>query len=192
MGKRADMELEAIRRYAEGMEIPAISAEIAVSENSLRKWKTRAGTEWGDARKAIHRSGIASMEDVGARMRRVRHMASEITGNAQDQSALGLVLNQTLQTMLYDLMNQMNTAAIDPDDMGKLGKLLGNLSLVLGRTEQAASINLKREAEIRKHEREKTLQDAAEMVKKTATKAGADDELIERIRADILGIGTPA
>lgn len=182
MGKRAELELEAIRRYAEGMEIPAISAEIGVSENSLRTWKKRAGTEWDDARKVARQSQLASMEDVGARLRRSREIASQIIGNAQDQSAVGMVLNQTLQTMLYDFMNQLDTATIDPEDMGKVSKLLGNLSLVLGRTEQAASINLKREREIRKQ----ALEDAAQTVETTAKQAGVSEETIQIIRRDVL------
>lgn len=40
--------------------------------------------------------------------------------------------------------------------------------------------------------RAKALQDAADQVKKTAKAAGATDDMIERIRADILGIGAPA
>lgn len=186
MGKRAELELEAIRRYAEGIEIPAISAEIGVSENSLRTWKKRAGTEWDDARKVARQSQIASMEDVGARLRRSREIASQMMGSSKDQGAVGMVLNQTLQTMLYDLMNQLDTAAIDPEDMGHMSKLLGNISLALGRTEQAASINLKREREIRKDEREKALQDAAEKAANTAQQAGVSPDTIQIIRRDIL------
>ena len=40
MGKRAEKEQVAIQLYAEGKEIPQISLELEVSENSLRAWKT--------------------------------------------------------------------------------------------------------------------------------------------------------
>jgi transposase-like protein len=186
MGKRQELELEAIRLFADGNEIPAIAGLIDVSENSLRDWKKRAGTEWQEARAAARKSQLTDMEDVGSRLRRSREIASQIIGSSKDQGAVGMVLNQTLQTMLYDLMNQMDTAVIDPDDMGRMSKLLGNISLVLGRTEQAANINMKREREIRKDEREQALQDAAETMSTTAAAAGVTPETIQRIRRDVL------
>lgn len=192
MGKR-DHELDAIRLYADGMEISDISKLSRdqgwyVSENSLRAWKKRAGTEWDDARAAARKTQLADMEDVGSRIRRSREIASQLMGSSKDQSAVGLVLNQTLQTMLYDLMNQMRTSEINPDEMGNISKLLVNLSLVLGRTEQAASMNLKREQDIRKEEREKALQDAAAVVGETARAQGMDDAQAEFWMKKILGV----
>lgn len=184
MGKRQELELEAMRRYAEGMEIPAISVEIGVSENSLRDWRKRAGTEWDDARRAARQSQIASMEDVGSRLRRSREIATQMMGSAKDQSAVGMVLNQTLQTMLYDLMSQIDTTAIDSDDMKNMSKLLGNFSLILGRTEQSASINLKREQEIRKQ----ALNDAADSVEKAAVQQGMNAEQAMFWRQQVLGV----
>jgi DNA-binding transcriptional regulator YiaG len=182
MGKRQELELEAIRRYADGMEIPAISEALGVSENSLRDWKKRAGTEWQDARTSARQSQLVSMEDVGSRLRRSREIASQLMGSSRDQGAVGMVLNQTLQTMLYDLMNQMDTAAIDPDELGKVSKLLNNISLALGRTEQAASINTKREREIRKDEREK----AAETATEIARQAGVSPDTVDKIWKEVL------
>lgn len=182
MGKRAEMENSAIRLYAEGMEIPAISAEIGVSENSLRDWKKRAGTEWDEARGVCRKGYVASMETVGSRIARSREIAGQMMGSSKDQSTVGMVLNQSLQTMLYDLMNQLDTAAIDRDSMGPMSKLLGNISLALGRTEQAASINLKRELEIRKDEREKAAGAATEI----ARKAGVSPETVDKIWKEVL------
>lgn len=150
MGKRQELEMAAIRLYADGNEIPAIAVTLDVSENSLRDWKRRAGPEWDDARRAARSAQLADMEDVGARIRRSREIAAQITGSAKDQSAVGMVLNQTVQTMLYDLMSQIDTAAIDPEQLGTMSKLIANLTLALGRTEQAAARNQKTAAEIRK------------------------------------------
>lgn len=183
MGKRAELEIEAIRLYAEGNEIPAIAAALEVSENSLRKWKARAGTEWADARKAARADRIVAIEDIGSRLRRSREIASQITGSARDQGAVGLVLNQSVQTMLYDLMEKIDTTtAIDPDDMGKMSKLIGNITLALGRTEQAASRNLKTAAEIRKT----ALNDAAAAVESEAKRQGASAATIDSLRAAIM------
>jgi len=188
MGKRQELELEAIRLYADGNEIPAISTLIGVSENSLRDWKRRAHPEWDEARRAARKDKLASMEDVGSRLRRSREIASQLMGSSKDQSAVGMVLNQTLQTMLYDLMDQLDTSAIDPDNMKNMSKLLGNISLALGRTEQAASINLKREKEIRKDEREKALQDAGNAIEKAAIQQGMNADQAAFWRQQVLGV----
>lgn len=187
MGKRQEHELEAIRLYAEGLEIPAISARSRdegwyVSENTLRKWKDRAGNEWPDARKAARQSQLVDMETVGSRLRRSREIAAQMTGSAKDHGEVGLILNQGLQTMIYDVMERLDTINIDSDEVGKLSKTISNLTLALGRTEQAGSINLKREKEIRKQ----ALEDAALTVEKTAKAAGVSAEAIQKIRRDVL------
>ena len=51
MGKRAEKEQAAIELYAGGMEIPQVSAELGVSENSLREWRKRAG----EVLRVVHR-----------------------------------------------------------------------------------------------------------------------------------------
>lgn len=182
MGKREELEIEAIRLYAEGVEIPILSRRIGVSENSLRAWKKRAGTEWDDARRVARADRIVAIEDVGSRLRRSREIAAQLVGSARDQSAVGMVLNQTVQTMLYDLMDKIDTANVDPENYGSLSKLIANLTLALGRTEQAASINQKREQEIRKQ----ALAEAADKVEQVAKQEGVTAETIQRIRRDVL------
>lgn len=184
MGKRQELELEAIRLYADGNEIPAIAEQLDVSENSLRKWKGRAGTEWQDARKAARQSQLASMEDVGSRLRRSREIAAQMAGSAKDQGAVGLVLNQGLQTMIYDVMEKIDTVNVDPEEIGKLSKVIGNLTLALGRTEQAGSINLKREREIRKQ----ALEDAAGEVEKQADTMQLKPATLDYIKKVIYGL----
>jgi hypothetical protein len=185
LGKRAELEIEAIRLYADGMEIPAISTAIGVSENSLRDWKKRAGTEWDDARRAARVDQIAAIEDVGSRMRRSRELAAKLQGSAKDQGTMGLILNQTLQTMLYDLMGQVQTTGlIDGENMGATLAQVDIMTRALQRIEQSAGLNLKREAEIRQQERER----AAEQVDKIAKKGGLSSSTVQEIRRQILGI----
>ena len=69
-----------------------------------------------------------------------------------------------------------------------MSKLLGNISLALGRTEQAASINLKREKEIRKDEREKALQDAGNAIEKAAIQQGMNADQAAFWRQQVLGV----
>lgn len=148
MGKRSDLEPRAISLYAEGVEIPQISAELAVSENSLRTWKSRAGTEWDEARASFRKGQLASMEDIGRRMQRVRGITDRISVDAKNQGRMGQILNEGLQSMLFEVMGQMPTdSPVDLD--ASLGQMK-NFALILQRTEQAANLNLKREAEIRK------------------------------------------
>ena len=183
MGKRAEMEQVAIQLYAEGKDIPQISLELGVSENSLRAWKTRAGDEWDEARKVCRKAFLAGMEGVGSRLSRSRDIAARITGDAADQGKLGLVLNQAIQTMVYDVIGQMQTIDIlDAEMMTATIEQMKGVALILHRSEAAASVNLKREAEIRKL----TLEQAADTVEKTAQQAGVSKETIEKIRRDVL------
>jgi len=173
MGKRQDLELDVIRLYADGNEIPAISAELGVSENSLRQWKKRAGTEWDDARRAARKGKLASMEDVGSRIRRSREITDRLTGNAKNQGEMGLLLNQTLQTMVFDVLGQISTTGIvDPETMAATTDQLKGLSLTLARLEKSASDNLKRDAEIRKQALEQAAKKAEEAVDATTEGGG--------------------
>lgn len=188
MGKRQELEMEAIRRYADGMEIPAISAELCVSENSLRTWKKRAGSEWDDARKSARQIRLADMEDVGARLRRSREIANQLTGSSKHQSEFGLILNQSLQTAIYDLIGQIQTLDIaDDGELAAAIERINTLTLSVGRLEQSASRNQKTAADIRKQ----ALEQAAEVVQETARKGGLglSDEAANEIRRKILGIG---
>lgn len=189
MGKRAELENSAIRLYAEGSEIPAIAIEIGVSENSLRDWKKRAGTEWDEARAVCRKGYVASMETVGSRMARAREISDQLTGDTKTQGKLGLVLNTGLQTMLYDLMDQMQTVDLgDFKTRSATIDQMNSLAQILQRTENAANLNLKRELEIRKDERDKALQAAADVMEKTGKKRGLSTATVQQIRSEILGI----
>jgi hypothetical protein len=183
MGKRAEMEQVAIQLYAEGKEIPQISIELEVSENSLREWKKRAGNEWDEARAVCRKAFLAGMESVGSRLSRSRDIAATITGDAKNQGKVGLVLNQAIQTMIYDIIGQLQTVEIlDAEAMTASIEQVKGLSLILQRSEASAALNLKREADIRKL----TLEQAAETVEKTAKLEGVSAEAILRIRRDVL------
>lgn len=184
MGKRADLENTAIRLYAEGSEIPQISIAIGVSENSLRKWKSRAGTEWEDARAACRKSYIGSFEEVGARLRRSREITAQLTGDIGNSGQMGLILNETIRTMLYDLFGQVQTAGIDGEKMGATIDQLKGLALTLQRTEAAANLNVKREAEIRKQ----ALADAADAIGEEARAQGMDEAQAEFWMKKVLGV----
>jgi uncharacterized protein YjcR len=184
MGKRAEKEQDAIRLYAEGNEIPAIAAEIGVSENSLREWKRRAGSEWDEARSICRKGFVASMEDVGARLRRSREVAAALGGKAglQNQGQMGQVVNELLRSLLYDLSTQ-----VDPTgNMDATIDQIKSLALTMQRLETAAARNIKNEQEIRKQ----ILEQAVQTVEKTAKQAGVSAETIQAIRRDVLMMAT--
>jgi uncharacterized protein YjcR len=187
MGKRSDLEPLAIRYYAEGMEIPQISVELAVSENSLREWKKRAGKEWDEARANFRKGAVASFEDVGRRVQRAREITTRLTGNATSQGKMGLVLNEAVQTMVFDLIGQMQTTdLLDEEKLTASVEQLQRVANTLQKLEQAANLNLKREQEIR----QQALKDAAAQVVATpGKKGGLSDEAANEIRKKILGIG---
>jgi uncharacterized protein YjcR len=182
MGKRGEKEQRAIELYAGGMEIPALSGELGVSQNSLRAWRRRAGDEWDDAR-AAYRKGV--LEDVGSRLTRARVAANQLTGNAKDQGNLSLVLNQALQTMLWDVMGQMQTTDIlDAEAMTASIDQIKGLALTLQRTEAAANLNIKRVAEIRKQ----AIVDVADVVEKAAVQQGMNADQAAFWRQQVLGV----
>ena len=153
MGKRAELEQQAIEQYAGGSEIPQISKALGVSENSLRTWKKRAGDEWDQARAVCRKGMLASMEDVGSRLRRSREIAAALGGQAglQSQGQMGQVVNELLRSLLFDLTAKVQTAGIlDGEEMAATIDQLKGLALTMHRLEGAANLNLKREAEIRK------------------------------------------
>ena len=185
MGKRAELEQQAIEQYAGGSEIPQISKELGVSENSLRTWKKRAGDEWDEARAVCRKGMLASMEDVGSRLRRSREIAAALGGQAglQSQGQMGQVVNELLRSLLFDLTAKVQTAGIlDGEEMAATIDQLKGLALTMHRLEGAANLNLKREAEIKKQ----VLEQAVETVEKTAQLEGVSAETILKIRRDVL------
>lgn len=187
MGKRFELEQQAIELYAGGMEIPQIAIELSVSENSLRTWKKRAGTEWDEARAAARKKMLASMEDVGTRLRRSREIAAALGGQAglQSQGQMGQVVNELLRSLLFDLTAKVQTAGIlDGEEMAATIDQLKGLALTMHRLEGAANLNLKREAEIRKQ----AINDVADVVEKAAVQQGMNAEQAAFWRQQVLGV----
>lgn len=189
MGKRAEKENDAIRLYAEGMEIPQIRVELDVSENTLRAWKSRAGNEWEEARTALRRGYVASFEDAGKRIRRAHEVAGVLATNSASQGKLGMHLNNVIQTILFEMTSKVQTdGVLDPEEMSATIEQMKGFATILHKTEQAAAINLKREAEIRKQAQADAIK-AVDEVAASGRKGGLSDEAANEIRRKILGIG---
>lgn len=132
------------------------------------------------SRSSIGRYGkeyLESYQKLKIAIDQAKAMKGEVgEGLALEEAVANLALQQAMQ----GLMSGTIQVAEVPKLLGEIGKL------------QASGVQREKlKIEVDKRVKE-ALQDAADVVKKTATKAGASDELIERIRADILGIGAPA
>ena len=187
MGKRSEQEPEAMRLYAEGRELPELRVALGVSENTLRAWRDRAGGEWEQARKNCRKGYVASMEDVGKRLRRSREVAAGLAGQAglADQGRMGQVVNELLRSLLFDLSAKVQTEGVlDGEEMAGTIDQLKGVALTMQRLETAASRNILNEKEIR----QSALTAAADNVEKAAVQQGMNAEQAAFWRQQVLGV----
>ena len=126
---------------------------------------------------------------IGDRIRQTREVGEMFISKvgAAPQGQTGLAINEILRTMACELSEKLLDADLeDPETMSATIDQVKSLALAVQRLEQSASINVKRDGEIKKAAREKALQDAAETVSTTAKQAGVSPETIEIIRRDVL------
>jgi len=139
---------------------------------------------------AVNRYAVR-MEEVGAKLRQSRETAEMYIAQvgAAPQGQTGLLINEMLRSMAFELSLKMQEAdAEDPESMSATINQLKNLALTMQRLEQSATINVKREGEIKKAAREQALQDAAKTAVNEVKKNGLSDEAADQIRRKILGI----
>ena len=126
---------------------------------------------------------------IGDRIRQTREIGEMFIAKvgAAPQGQTGLAINEILRTMACELSEKLLDADLeDPETMAATIDQVKSLALAVQRLEQSASINVKRDADIRKQEREKALQDAAKTMESTAKSEGVTAETIQRIRRDVL------
>lgn len=135
---------------------------------------------------AVNRYAV-KMEEVGAKLRQSREVASMYIAQvgAAPQGQTGLLINEMLRSMAFELSLKMQEAdAEDPESMSATISQLKNLALTMQRLEQSATINVKREGEIRKA----ALNDAADNVEKAAVQQGMNAEQAAFWRQQVLGV----
>lgn len=136
------------------------------------------------SKSAVNRYAV-KMEEVGAKLRQSREVAQMFISQvgAAPQGQTGLLINEMLRSMAFELSLKMQEADVeDPEAMSATIGQLKNLALTMQRLEQSATINVKREAEIKRQ----VLQDAADKATETAKQTGVSAETIAIIRRDIL------
>lgn len=137
---------------------------------------------------AVNRYAVR-MEEVGAKLRQSREVAQMFIAQvgAAPQGQTGLLINEMLRSMAFELSLKVQEADLeDPEAMGATISQLKNLALTMQRLEQSATINVKRETEIKRQAVEK----AAEKMTESAQQAGVSAETIQRIRRDVLMMST--
>jgi hypothetical protein len=133
---------------------------------------------------AVNRYAVR-MDEVGAKLRQSREVAQMFIAQvgAAPQGQTGLLINEMLRSMAFELSLKMQEFdSEDPEAMSATIGQLKNLALTMQRLEQSATINVKREGEIRKN----ALEAAAITMEATAKSEGVTAETIQRIRRDVL------
>lgn len=136
------------------------------------------------SKSSVNRYSV-KMEEVGQKLRQSREIAQMYISQvgAAPQGQTGLLINEMLRSMAFELSLKIQEADVeDPEAMSATIGQIKNLALTMQRLEQSASINVKREADIKKT----ALEDAAKTMEATAKNEGVSADTIQRIRRDVL------
>lgn len=137
------------------------------------------------SKSAVNRYSV-KMQKVGERLTQSREMAKMWIGKlgAEPQGETGKLLNEVIRTLTFETTMKMaedETETVAP-------KVLAQLALAVQRLEASATDNLKRDAEIRKQERTRAAEEAAELAETSMVKQGMSKQAIDIIKRDILGL----
>lgn len=127
------------------------------------------------------------MEEVGAKLRQSREVAQMYIAHvgAAPQGQTGLLINEMLRSMAFELSLKLQDVDLeDPENMSATIDQVKALALAVQRLEQSATINVKREADIRRT----ALQDAAKEVEKQADTMQIKPETLDYIKKVIYGL----
>lgn len=121
------------------------------------------------------------MDQIGEKMRQSRQIAEMWIGKLgnQPQGQVGKLLNEFTRTMAFETALKMSE-----EDEPVPPKLLKELSLAIKHLEEAASVNEKREREIR----QQMAEEAADAVETAAKAQGLTADSVAQIKQQILGI----
>tara|TARA_B100000700_G_scaffold243999_1_gene272053 strand:- start:1895 stop:2473 length:579 start_codon:yes stop_codon:yes gene_type:complete len=141
------------------------------------------------SKSAVNRYAVR-MNEVGERLRQSREVAQMWIGKlgAQPQGEMGNLINEMIRSLSFDVSLMLSEGELTADSLPGMIEMLKDLSLTTARLEKASSENVKREAEIRKQERERAAEEAAAVVEDTAKAQGMDDDQVQFWREKVLGI----
>jgi hypothetical protein len=104
---------------------------------------------------AVNRYDL-KMREAGDKLRQSREMAKMWIGKlgAQPQGQVGHLINEILRTLAFDLSLKLQNEELTAESLPGVISQVKGLSLAVQRLESSSTMNVKREAEIRKQERE--------------------------------------
>jgi hypothetical protein len=119
------------------------------------------------------------MNEVGRRLQE-RHQVAEMWTSRfgrVPQGQMGQLIMQIIHGLAFDVGVQLSEEGVEGDDMPGVVRMLRDLSVMLERTERAASLNADREQAIKRRAADEALAEAAQRVDTAATARGlsADD-----------------
>lgn len=141
------------------------------------------------SKSAVNRYAVR-MNEVGEKLRQSRQVAEMWIAKlgAQPQGQLGNMVNEMLRSMAFDLALKLQEGELTEESMPAMIEMVKELSLSVARLEKASSENVKREELIRKQEREKAAEAAANVAEESLASQGMSRTAIDSIKRDILGI----
>lgn len=141
------------------------------------------------SKSAVNRYAVR-MNEVGEKLRQSRDVAEMWIGKlgAEPQGKMGNLINEMIRSLSFDVSLMLSEGELTEESLPGVIEMLKDLSLTTARLEKASSENVKREAEIRKQERERAAEEAASVVEETAKAQGMDEEQVKFWRAKVLGI----
>ena len=120
------------------------------------------------------------VEKVGQKMKESREMAGVLINSlgAAPQGETGKLLNEMLRGLVFDvlLVQQSGDKDVSP-------KALSALARTLQRLEAAATVNVKRDAEISRQAREAAAKDAGDEARKQGLSSEKAQQIIDRVLA---------
>lgn len=171
--------LESLQALLRDPRITQLQATAQINEILAQ---TQAGTVI--SKSAVNRYA-QRMDKIGKRLTESREISKMWIGKlgAEPQGEMGKLLNEIIRTLTIETTMQM---AEGEDPVSP--KMLSQLALAVQRLEASATDNLKRDEEIRKQERIKATEKAAELTASSLHKQGMSQSAIDTIKREILGI----
>jgi hypothetical protein len=141
------------------------------------------------SKSAVNRYDL-EMRQVGERLQQSREIAKVWIGKlgAAPQGQTGLLVNEILRTLAFDLSLKLQDAELSEESIPGVISQLKSLSLAVQRLEASSTINVKREDEIRRQERERLKEETIKAVEKTAGKSGASAQQLKDAIREVYGV----
>lgn len=143
------------------------------------------GAEERISKSAVNRYDL-SMREAGEKLQQSREIAKMWIGKlgAAPQGQVGNLVNEVLRTLAFDLSLKLQEAELTEESIPDVIFNLKALSLAAQRLESAATLNVKREKEIRTQ----ALEEAASAVEEAAIQQGFDQDQAAFWRGKVMGV----